>query len=89
VFIFRKKAQEPGKHFQFDLFSPNDGIYEYSALVTDTQRWEAKELLLFISGRSGQENSLSELKDDFAFGLCSNQHLPGQFCLLSGQPNGL
>jgi hypothetical protein len=68
VFIFRKKVQEPGKHFQFDLFSPNDGIYEYSAVVTDTKQWEAKELLLFISGRSGQENSLSELKDDFAFG---------------------
>jgi hypothetical protein len=68
VFIFRKKVKEPGKNFQFDLFSPNDGFYEYSAVVTDTKQWEAKELLLFVSGRSGQENSLSELKDDFAFG---------------------
>jgi hypothetical protein len=68
VFIFRKKVKEPGKHFQLDLFSPNDGYYEYSAVVTDTKHWDAKELLLFVSGRSGQENSLSELKDDFAFG---------------------
>jgi hypothetical protein len=68
VFIFRKKVKEPGKHFQLDLFSPNDGFYEYSAVVTDTKQWDAKELLLFVSGRSGQENSLSELKDDFAFG---------------------
>jgi hypothetical protein len=68
VFIFRKKVKEPGKQFQLDLFSPNDGFYEYSAVVTDTKQWDAKELLLFVSGRSGQENSLSELKDDFAFG---------------------
>ena len=68
VFIFRKKIQEPRKPFQLDLFSPNNGFYEYSAVVTDTKQWEAKELLSFVSGRSGQENSLSELKDDFAFG---------------------
>jgi hypothetical protein len=68
VFIFRKKIQEPQKPFQLDLFSPNNGFYEYSAVVTDTKQWEAKELLSFVSGRSGQENSLSELKDDFAFG---------------------
>jgi hypothetical protein len=68
VFIFRKKVKEPEKHFQLDLFSPDNGVYEYSAVVTDTKQWDAKELLLFVSGRSGQENSLSELKDDFAFG---------------------
>jgi hypothetical protein len=68
VFIFRKKVKELGKNFQLDLFSPNNGVYEYSAVVTDTKQWDAKELLLFVSGRSGQENSLSELKDDFAFG---------------------
>ena len=68
MFKFRKKVKEPGKDFQLDLFFPNDGVYEYSAVVTDTKQWEAKELLLFVSGRSGQENSLSELKDDFAFG---------------------
>lgn len=68
VFIFRKKVKEPEKPCQLDLFSPNNGVYEYSAVVTDTKQWDAKELLLFVSGRSGQENSLSELKDDFAFG---------------------
>ena len=68
MFIFRKKVKELGKNFQLDLFSPNNGVYEYSAVVTDTKQWDAKELLLFVSGRSGQENSLSELKDDFAFG---------------------
>lgn len=55
VFIFRKKIQEPRKPFQLDLFSPNNGFYEYSAVVKDTKQWEAKELLSFVSGRSDQE----------------------------------
>jgi hypothetical protein len=68
VFIFRKKVREVPQNFQLNLFSPNDGLYEYSAVVTESKQWDAKELLLFVSGRSGQENSLGELKDDFAFG---------------------
>ena len=67
VFVLRKKLKEPRKNFQLNLFSPNNGIYEYSAVVTDSKEWKPKNLLLFISGRSGQENSISELKDDFAF----------------------
>ncbi len=63
-----KRLRSLRNPFQLDLFSPNSGVYEYSAVVTDTKQWDAKELLLFVSGRSGQENSLSELKDDFAFG---------------------
>lgn len=68
MFLFRKKVNEPEKPFQIDLFSPNNGVYEYSAVVTDTKQWDAKEFLLFVSGRSGQENSLNEQKYDFAFG---------------------
>jgi hypothetical protein len=66
--LFRKRSKNLRSLSSLDLFSPNNGFYEYSAVVTDTKQWEAKELLLFVSGRSGQENSLSELKDDFAFG---------------------
>jgi len=40
-------------------------------VVTDTKHWDAKNLLLFVSGRSGQENSISELKTNFAF-----DHIP-------------
>ena len=49
------------------LFSPNNGVYEYSAVVTDTNKWDPQQLLLFVSGRSAQENSISELKNSFAF----------------------
>ena len=58
-------------NYQLDLFSPNTGIYEYSAVVTDTKTWNPKELLLFVSGRSGKENSIGELKSHFAF-----DHIP-------------
>lgn len=51
--------------------SPFNGIYEYSAIVTDNKTWKPKELLLFVSGRSAQENSISELKTNFAF-----DHIP-------------
>jgi hypothetical protein len=71
VVILRKKLAEPKANFQLNLFSPNNGVYEYSAVVTDTKAWKPKELLLFVSGRSGQENSIAELKTDFAF-----DHIP-------------
>ena len=40
-------------------------------MVTDTKAWDPKELLQFVSGRSGQENSIGELKTNFAF-----DHIP-------------
>ena len=71
VIILRKKVHCPKKHYQLKLFSPNNGVYEYSAVVTDNKNWDPKELLLFVSGRSAQENSISELKTSFAF-----DHIP-------------
>ncbi len=69
--ILRKKLRCPKKNYQLDLFSPNNGIYEYSAVVTDTKVWGSRDLLMFVSGRSAQENSVSELKTSFAF-----DHIP-------------
>ena len=69
--ILRKKLKSPKKNFQLDLFNPNNGVYEYSAVVTHSKHWSAEDLLLFTSGRSGQENSIGQLKNDFAF-----DHIP-------------
>ncbi len=69
--ILRKKVPYPKKHFQLEFFSPNDGSYEYSAIVTDTKKWKPQELLDFVSGRSAQENSIGELKTIFSF-----DHIP-------------
>jgi len=71
VLILRKKLRDPKKPYQLKLFSPNNGFYEYSAIVTDTKQWNPEELLQFVSGRSAQENSISELKTSFAF-----DHIP-------------
>jgi hypothetical protein len=71
VIILRKRLRDPKKPYQLKLFSPNNGVYQYSAVVTDTKQWEPQQLLLFVSGRSAQENSISELKTSFAF-----DHIP-------------
>jgi hypothetical protein len=39
------------KHYQLKLFSPNNGVYEYSAVVTDNKKWDPKELLQFVCKR--------------------------------------
>lgn len=67
VLVLRKKLENPKKEFQLNLFSPNNGIYQYSAIVTNNKVWNPKDLLLFVSGRSGQEKSIGELKKHFAF----------------------
>ena len=75
VIFLRKKLRNQNKPYQLKLFSPNNGFYEYSAVVTDTKRWNPEELLEFVSGRSAQENSISELKNSFAFGhIPTNQY---------------
>lgn len=71
MIILRKKVQKPKVHYQLQLFSPDNGNYEYSAVVTDNKTWKPKDLLLFVSGHSAQENSISELKTSFAF-----DHIP-------------
>jgi hypothetical protein len=50
VIILRKKLRDPKKPYQLKLFSPNNGCYEYSAVVTDTKQWDPEELLQFVSG---------------------------------------
>jgi hypothetical protein len=75
VIILRKKMRDPNKPCQLKLFSPNNGFYEYSAVVTDTKQWDPEELLQFVSGRSAQENSISELKSSFAFDHIPTNHL--------------
>jgi hypothetical protein len=71
VIILRKKLRNSKKPYQLKLFSPNNGLHEYSAIVSDTKQWDPEELLKFVSGRSAQENSISELKSSFAF-----DHIP-------------
>jgi hypothetical protein len=67
VVVYRKCVfHATRKNFQLDLFSPDDGHYEYSALAT-TQPLGIQALWHFMAGRGGHEKTLAELKSQLAF----------------------
>lgn len=66
VLIYRKRvAHQTRKNFQLDLFSPDDGHYEYSAITTNKALGGAA-LWHFAAGRGAQEKTIAELKGEFA-----------------------
>jgi hypothetical protein len=67
VFVYRKRVfHETAKNFQLDLFDPDDGHYEYSAVATNLELGVAA-LWHFMAGRGGHEKTLGELKQHLAF----------------------
>ena len=67
VVVYRKRVgHETRKNFQLDLFSPDDGHYEYSAVATN-QPLAVRALWHFMAGRGGHEKTFGELKQHLAF----------------------
>jgi hypothetical protein len=67
VVVYRKRVfHETRKNFQLDLFSPDDGHFEYSAITTN-KTLGGSALWQFMAGRGAQEKTLGELKGEFAF----------------------
>jgi len=67
VSIYRKRVGHPTrKNYQLDLFDPDDGTYEYSAVATNLE-YSVSELWHFACGRGAQEKAIAELKSGFAF----------------------
>lgn len=67
VAIYRKKvAHRTAKNFQLDLFDPNDGAYEYSA-ITSNLGFTVGNLWYFMAGRGNHENTIAQLKGGLAF----------------------
>jgi Transposase DDE domain group 1 len=65
--IYRRHVRhETAKNFQLDLFDPNDGHYEYSAVVTN-KTLSGPALWAFMAGRGTHEKVYGELKSGFAF----------------------
>ncbi len=63
----RKKVFHPtAKNLQLDLFNPDDGTYEYSALTTSLP-FPVKNLWHFVAGRGAQEKTIAELRTGLAF----------------------
>jgi hypothetical protein len=67
VIVYRKCVfHETAKNFQLDLFSPDDGHYEYSAVATNLDLG-VSALWHFMAGRGGHEKTFGELKQQLAF----------------------
>jgi len=68
IVVFRKHLSgKSAKDFQLDLFSPDDGHYEYSMVATNKTVSE-RAIWSFLAGRGGHEKTICELKQHLAFG---------------------
>lgn len=67
VGIYRKRVMHKSpKNYQLDLFDPDDGYWEYSAIATN-KTVGLRALWDFMAGRGAHEKTLSELKTGYAF----------------------
>ena len=67
VVVYRKRVRHrTAKNYQLDLFDPNDGYFEYSAIVTNKEV-TGRTLWFFMCGRGTHEKVYGELKGGFAF----------------------
>ena len=73
VFYRKKVKHQTRKNFQLDLFDPDDGYYEYSAVAT-TLSYDGPRLWHFMAGRGIQEKIIGELKDGLAFDSVPTNH---------------
>jgi hypothetical protein len=71
--VYRKHvSHRTRKNFQLDLFHPDDGHYEYSAVATN-KAVRLRTLWDFMAGRGGHEKTLCELKQHLAFDTIPTQ----------------
>ena len=74
VVVYRKRVHHPSpKNFQLDLFSPDDGYFEYSAVATNLTL-APQALWHFAAGRGAQEKTFAELKGEFALDVVPTNH---------------
>jgi hypothetical protein len=59
---------ESPKNFQLDLFTPDDGHFEYYAVATNMPL-SRPALYAFTGGPGAQEETLAELKGEFALAV--------------------
>src|SRR5215475_669964 len=66
VMLYRRHVQHRSpRNFQLDLFTPDDGHFEYHAVATNLSL-SLPALFAFIAGRGAQEKTIAELKGEFA-----------------------
>jgi hypothetical protein len=74
VAIYRKRVFHPTrKNYQLDLFDPDDGTYEYSAVTTNLDL-TARNLWYFMGGRGAHEKVIGQMKSGLAFATIPTNH---------------
>lgn len=78
LYFFRTKISDkiPKSGHQLDLFTPDDGVYEYSVIVSN-KTVMADKILDFFNGRCAMEHQISELKGEFAFDVVPTRSYQG------------
>ncbi|NJL25473.1 MAG: IS1380 family transposase [Calothrix sp. SM1_5_4] len=66
TFYREKLSEKPKKDHQFDFFTPDDGVYEHSVIVSN-KTVSAATLLSFYNGRANMEHDIAEIKGEFGF----------------------
>jgi hypothetical protein len=88
VVVYRKRIHHlSAKNYQLDLFSPDDGYFEYSAVATNLTL-TPRALWYFAAGRGAQEKTIAELKGEFALDAVPTHHYGAnsawlQLCVLA------
>ncbi len=73
VVVYRKRVRHrTAKNYRLDLFDPDDGYFEYSAVVTN-RAVTGTTLWFFMCGRGTHEKVYGELKGGFAFDCLPTQ----------------
>ena len=76
TFYREKISDKPPKHHQLDLFTPDDGTYEYSVICSN-KKLTSPNLLDFYNGRCAMEHHIAEIKGEFAFDSIPTKHYQG------------
>lgn len=72
--VYRKPVHHrTNKNYQLDLFDPEDGYFEYSAVSTNLDLGAAA-LWDFMAGRGAQEKTFAELKGQWALDVVPTRH---------------
>jgi hypothetical protein len=88
VVVYRKRVHhQSARNYQLDLFSLDDGYFEYSAVATNLTL-TPRALWYFAAGRGAQEKTSAELKGEFALDAVPTNHYGAnsawlQLCVLA------
>jgi hypothetical protein len=66
TFYREKLSENPKKGHQLDFFTPDDGVYEHSVILSN-KALTAEHLLEFYNGRCAMEHDIAEFKGEFGF----------------------